>query len=169
MEKASSLPGKWRPYIAPLVIASVVLLVDQLSKVWVRHSLLVGESLPEEGLFRFTHVQNDGIIFGLDVPHVVTLVFPILLVVAAILLSARYTQSDGWLMNVAVGLFIGGSLGNLIDRIAFGHVTDFIDIRLWGDFHWPAFNVADASIVLGVILLAAFLVGSTLKRAPADT
>lgn len=169
MEKASCLPGKWRLHVAPLLVAFVVLVIDQLSKVWVRHALLVGESAPREGIFRFTHVQNDGIIFGLDVPHVVTLVFPIMLVIAALLLSARYAQSDGWMIHGAVGLFVGGSLGNLIDRLAFGHVTDFIDIRLWGSFHWPAFNVADASIVVGVILLAAFMVQSITKKTPGGT
>ena len=147
MEKASCLPGKWRLHKAPLLVAFIVLLIDQLAKVWVRQSLLVGESVPREGFFRFTHVQNDGIIFGLDVPHIVTLIFPILLIIAALFLSARYAQLDGWAMRGAVGLFVGGSVGNLIDRIAFGHVTDFIDVRLWSDFHWPAFNVADACVV----------------------
>lgn len=154
---------------APLVVASLVLLTDQLTKIWVRRSLIVGESFPQQGVIRFTHVQNDGIIFGLDAPQAVTLVFPILLVVVALLFSARYSQDDGWPVHVAVGLFVGGSLGNLIDRLAFGHVTDFVDVRLWGDFHWPAFNVADAAIVVGVILLSAFMIRSMWKTSPSDT
>ena len=169
MEKANCLPGKWRLQIAPLIIGFVVLTVDQISKTLVRTSLLVGESVPRESVCRLTHVQNDGIIFGLDAPYIVTLIFPVLLVIAGLALAARFTQSDGWMMRVAVGLFVGGSLGNLIDRLAFGHVTDFIDIRLWGAFHWPAFNVADAAIVAAVILMAVYVIRSMVKKAPGDT
>jgi signal peptidase II len=70
-----------------------------------------------------------------------------------ILLFLRYLSPATTLSIVAIGLLMGGALGNLLDRIRFGSVTDFIYFRLWGDFHWPAFNIADASIVVGVCLL----------------
>lgn len=169
MQKGRFLPGSWRFRWEPLIVASFVLLTDQLTKVWIRRSLLVGESFPQQGVVRFTHVQNDGIIFGIDAPQAVTLIFPILLVLVALVFSAKYSQADGWPLHVAIGLFIGGSLGNFVDRLVLGHVTDFVDIRLWSDFHWPAFNVADASIVVGVILLSAFMIRSVWKTEPSST
>jgi signal peptidase II len=63
-----------------------------------------------------------------------------------------------------LGLVFGGAVGNLIDRIRFGYVTDFVDVRLWRDFHWPAFNVADSAITVGSIMLAVFIFFTLRKR-----
>jgi len=76
---------------------------------------------------------------------------------AAVLLLSRYFRKSGKLISVALALVFGGAVGNLIDRIRFGCVTDFIDVKLWEDFHWPAFNVADSAITIGVIALLIFL------------
>jgi signal peptidase II len=140
-----------------LIPASLVLLVDQVTKVVVRGNLAEGESVPEEGFLRITHLTNSGIIFGLDAPLAVSLVLPVLVLAVALFLYFRYGPFDGWLMNVAVALFVGGSLGNLLDRLILGHVTDFFDVRLWGGYHWPAFNVADVGILLGAILFIVFV------------
>jgi len=77
--------------------------------------------------------------------------------VVAILLFYRYFSKSNMLGISALGLLLGGAVGNLIDRLRFGFVTDFIDVRLWGDFHWPTFNVADSAITVGSIMLAVFI------------
>ena len=77
--------------------------------------------------------------------------------VAAILLFYRYFSKSNMLGIFALGLVFGGAIGNLIDRLRFGYVTDFIDVRLWGDFHWPTFNVADSGITVGSIMLIIFI------------
>ena len=78
------------------------------------------------------------------------------------MLLFRYLSSATTLSTVAAGLILGGAAGNLMDRLRFGFVIDFIDIRLWGNFHWPAFNFADAAIVIGTAALAYFLIRSEL-------
>jgi signal peptidase II len=157
LQKARSLRGRWVAYCAPLIPASLVLLVDQVTKVVVRGNLAEGESVPQEGFLRITHLTNSGIIFGLDAPLAVSLVLPLLVLGMALFLYFRYGPFDGWLVNAAVALFVGGSLGNLLDRLILGHVTDFFDVRLWGGYHWPAFNVADVGILLGAILFIVFV------------
>ncbi len=157
MQKANPLRGRWISYAAPSVPASLVLLADQVTKVVVRANLTEGESVPQDGFIRITHLTNSGIIFGLDAPLAVSLVLPLLVLAAALFLYLRYGPFDGWLVNAAVALFMGGSLGNLLDRLIFGHVTDFFDVRLWTGYHWPAFNVADVGILLGAILFIVFV------------
>lgn len=139
-----------------LLTAILVLTADQLTKLWVRQSLAVGESVPQDGFLRFTHVTNDGIVFGLSVHPVVPLILSVAVVAAILFLFRHYALTRHTPVNIALGLFLGGSLGNLIDRLAFGEVTDFIDINLWGDYHWPSFNLADTALVVGIILLIYF-------------
>ena len=81
-----------------------------------------------------------------------------------ILLFYRHLPQSNILSTIALGLLFGGAIGNLIDRIRFGHVTDFILVRLWGDFYWPAFNVADSAISIGVIVLIIFLLLGLTKK-----
>jgi len=156
MPRLSSLQGSWQSQRILFLVALLVLAADQLSKLWVRENLLVGESVPKEGILRLTYVTNEGIIFGLSAHPAVSLIFPILVVAAVLFLYYRYPMFHSGLIKVALGLVIGGSLGNLVDRIAFGYVTDFIDFRLWGDYHWPAFNLADSALVIGIILFVYF-------------
>ena len=109
-------------------------------------------------MLRLTHRENDGIIFGLPAHQIITLILPVIVVIVA--LSFYYFRHDLFnskLTKIGLALVVGGSIGNLIDRFRFGYVTDFIDIRLWGDTHWPAFNLADLAIVMGVILFILFL------------
>jgi signal peptidase II len=143
----------------------LVLLADQVAKILIRENLAEGESFPQEGFFRITHLTNNGIIFGLGAPQVLSLILPLVVILAAIFLYFRYGPFDGWLITWAVALFIGGSLGNLLDRIIFGHVTDFVDVRLWNAYHWPAFNLADIAIVLGAILFIVFVFRLRSRRA----
>ncbi len=144
---------------ARTVLASAVLIgvADQISKLFIRANLAVGESLPSDGPVRLTHVTNEGIVFGLPAPAFLTILMPILVTAAMVYLVVKSGVLYSRMVRIALGLFVGGSLGNLVDRLHQGHVTDFIDVRLWGSFHWPAFNVADAAIVVSVALGLYFL------------
>jgi signal peptidase II len=161
MRRLNSLPGNWRSQGIFFLVTLFAASADQLSKLWVRNSLDLEQSWPEEGILRFTYVTNEGIIFGLNAPQMLSLVTPLVVIIAALFFYYyyfnRYTLSDSRLIKIGFGLVIGGSIGNLIDRFHFGYVTDFIDLRLWGDFHWPAFNLADSALVIGVILIAYLL------------
>jgi len=137
------------PLTALLVVAA-----DQVSKIWIRANLARGESLPETGLFRLTHVHNTGASFGLFQDQSFPLTIVALIGIVAILLVVllayrRFPFLDSRLGNLALGLVLGGTMGNLIDRLRFGYVTDFVDIGIW-----PAFNIADSAITVGVIIFA---------------
>ncbi|HEX76140.1 MAG TPA: signal peptidase II [Dehalococcoidia bacterium] len=140
-----------------LFIAAFVVVVDQISKLWVRSHLLPGESFPEVGFLRLTYVQNTGSAFGLFANQAFLLSLIAIVGLVVILLFYRYLSESNILGNLALGLVFGGAVGNLIDRLRLGYVTDFIDVRLWHDFHWPAFNVADSAITVGTIALACFI------------
>ncbi len=156
MRKASSLPGKGR-IVVFFITALLVVAADQLSKIWVRSHLAVGQSLPETGWLRLTHVHNTGAAFGLFPGQSFPLTVVGLLGVAVLLLFSliiyrRFPFLDNTLSQVALGLVLGGTIGNLIDRFRFGYITDFVDVGFW-----PAFNVADSAITVGVIIFACSL------------
>jgi len=134
--------------------ALLVVAADQLSKLWIRSNLASGESLPEAGLFRLTRVHNTGAAFGIFQGQsfpltVVAIVGIVVILLFALYFSRRFPFLDNRLSKLALGLVLGGTIGNLIDRLRLGYITDFIDIGIW-----PAFNLADSSIVVGVILFA---------------
>ena len=163
MQKADSLQGKWSNIVF-FSLALLVIVADQLSKIWVRSNLAIGEPLPPTGLFRLIHVRNTGAAFGLFQDHSFLLTIVALVGVTAILIFALYFYRhfpfyDRRLGNPALGLILGGTIGNLIDRLNQGFVTDFIAIGIW-----PAFNVADSAVVVGVILFVYRLL--FLARAP---
>ena len=137
-----------------------VVVADQLSKWWIRSSLLEGQSLFEAGPFKIARFPpNTGAAFGLfqDQPFVLAIVaiFGIaFLLVYAFIIRRRFPPLDNLLGWTALSLILGGISGNLIDRLRYllhqlGGITDFISIG-W----WPAFNIADSSIVVGAILVA---------------
>ena len=140
-----------------LLIAAFVVVIDQISKLWIRSHLLLGESLPEEGILRLTYVQNTGSAFGLFPDQSLTLTIVAIAGLVIILLFYHYLSGSGSMSTLAMGLIFGGAVGNLIDRIRFGYVVDFIDVRLWNEYHWPSFNVADSAITVGTIVLACFI------------
>ena len=163
MQKANSLQGKWRSVVFFLA-ALLVVVADQLSKMWIRSNLVVGQSLPETGFFRLTHVHNTGAAFGLFrdqsfILAIVALVGIILLIVYPLLIYRYFPFLDNLLCKSALGLVLGGTVGNLIDRVRLGYVTDFIDVGIW-----PSFNIADSAIVVGIIVF----VYSLLRLAQAE-
>ena len=134
--------------------ALLIVAADQLSKIWIRTNLAVGQSLPEVGFLRLTHVNNTGAAFGLFHGQTFPLTIISFIGVAVLLLYAfffyrRFPWLDNWFIWTGLSLVLGGTVGNLIDRLRLGHVTDFIDFGFW-----PAFNIADSAIVVGVIIFA---------------
>ena len=154
MQKASELRSGWQWNMLLFLIALLVVAADQLSKVWIRSNLLVGQSLFEAGFFRITHVNNTGAAFGLFQGQsflltIVALVGITVLLVYTLVIYRKFPLLDNRLGRSTLGLVLGGAVGNLIDRLRFGYVTDFIDVG-----RWPAFNIADSAITVGVILFA---------------
>jgi len=140
--------------------ALLVVLLDQLSKFWIRSNLAGGEALPEVGLFRLVHITNTGATFGLFQNQSFLLTIAAFTGIVFILLiffsASRYFPFLGTTFGkMALGLVLGGTIGNLIDRLRFGRVTDFIGIGIW-----PIFNLADSAVTVGVILFAYLFLSS---------
>lgn len=152
-----------------LVVLVGVLVVDQTTKAWISHQIpadSMADSIPIiDGFFYITHVRNPGAAFGLLVDWSYgwrMLVFSsVALLAIALVLSFFRGLAPGERLNAAaLGLILGGSLGNLIDRGFRGEVVDFIHIRLWSGVAWPDFNVADSCIIVGVTALIIELLAS---------
>ena len=144
----------------PLIIWPALLIVclDQASKLAVQGSLKVYESVPIiNGFFNMVHVRNRGMAFGFMNRPDMNFGFWILVsatVLAIILLLFwfyRMEDENNW-MTLGLSLILGGALGNLIDRIRLHEVIDFLDVYV-GSYHWPAFNVADAAITVGALMV----------------
>ena len=132
-----------------LQLGVLVFLLDQLSKYLVIQLLVAGASYPFRGFFRFTHVHNSGSAFGILQGQNTPLIFISFIgIIILVLIYRSQPYPSNWL-RLSLGLQLGGAFGNLIDRLRLGFVTDFIDIG-----PWPVFNLADASIVTGLVLLA---------------
>lgn len=136
-----------------LIVAALIVAFDQLSKLWIRAHLALGESLPLTDRLSLTYVGNTGSAFGLLANRTFLLIIIGIASLLIVLLFLRYLSQVTTLSMVSIGLIWGGAVGNFIDRLRFGYVTDFVNFRLWGDFYWPAFNVADTAITVGVIVL----------------
>ena len=141
-----------------VVIAALVVAFDQLTKMLVDRFMSLHEShLLVDGLLRLTYVQNRGAAFGIlsdaDLPYQ-SLLFAVVSLAAlgAIAAYAWRLPARSRLPQTALALIMGGALGNLLDRARLGYVIDFVD-AFWGVHHWPAFNVADSAISIGVVLL----------------
>jgi len=109
------------------------------------------------GCLSLTYVRNTGSAFGFFANQVFLLTLVSIVGLVTILLFYRYLSKSNILGILALSLIFGGAVGNLIDRMRLGYVTDFVDVRLWDDFHWPAFNVADSAITVGSIVLIIFI------------
>lgn len=151
-------------YLILLILFVVV--VDQLTKLWIMSSLpLYGKRIIVPGVFNLVHVTNTGAAFGLLAGEHAwwrQIFFIVVALVALMAIFVAYRQSKARVpvFITAVGLIAGGAIGNLIDRIRFGAVVDFLDFYV-KSYHWPAFNVADSAITVGVgLFLVHTLFGS---------
>ena len=142
-----------------LLLAGAIVALDQITKIVALGRLSLGVPVPLiDGLLSLTLVLNPGLAFGLlgSIPPAWRWVVASLSLVALAVLARvalRVLPTGGWPGRLAVGLIFGGAVGNLIDRARFGAVVDFVDVH-WRGWHWPAFNVADSAITVGVALLA---------------
>lgn len=136
----------------------VIVVLDQITKAWIMSTMALHQSIQViSGLFHLTYIRNPGAAFGLfaDSGNGLRILFFVTVSIGAILfLVALYStiQEKFFLGRLAVCLVLGGAVGNLIDRVRFGEVVDFLDFFI-GSSHWPAFNVADSCISTGVVLL----------------
>jgi len=148
-------------YLAGLIV--IVFIADQLSKGWIRDNLIPGRSIPDEGFFRLTHISNTGSAFGLFPDQTLVLMLASLVGIGILLVFFRKQSGRGIWLRTSLGLQLGGAIGNLADRLTLGGVTDFIDVG-----PWPIFNLADSSIVVGIILLAWMLYRPSKKPAAVE-
>jgi len=147
------------PYRLVIMISSIVLILDQVTKAWVHGQMALHQSIEiVPNFFNLTYLRNTGAAFGFlaGSPTALRIGFFILVsavAIGCILYLLKNLRSGQTLWFAALASILGGAVGNLIDRIRMGEVIDFLDFH-WDNWHWPAFNVADSAITVGVILLA---------------
>jgi len=152
-QKSKIFLGEARGKIKLFLIAAVpIVVLDQLSKQWVRAKSPQMELLPGF-LDLITVPPNPGAAFGLFANQTFLLIIVTVAAVLIILVFLHYLSPATTLSIVSIGLILGGAVGNLIDRLRFGGVTDFIDVHLQDLFHWYTFNIADAAITVGIFTL----------------
>jgi signal peptidase II len=154
----SLAPGRAQ-WLALAAVAGAAVVADQLTKTVIARTLDLGEMVTLFGPVAIHHVQNSGIAFGLFASRTTFVIAITLVAVAAMLWFFARSGRRHPLLPVALGLVLGGSLANLLDRVRLGHVTDFLDVSVW-----PAFNLADTFIVVGVALVFGALVLSDRPR-----
>jgi signal peptidase II len=153
-----------------LWLAAVIVFLDQLTKFLAAGYLLPHEPVTLLPFLNLTLVHNTGAAFGFlssasGWQNVFFIIVAVTAAAAIVVLLYRLTPKDRWL-GVALALILGGAIGNLIDRLTYGYVVDFIDV-FYGPWHWPAFNVADSAITVGaaVLLFDALRPGALRRRA----
>jgi signal peptidase II len=164
MTKTPPAMGRRWNILIFLSIVAIIVALDQFSKQWIRDNIPLGGSLPAMGQLTIVHVQNTGSAFGLFTGQAFLLSIIAVAGLVVVLLFFRYLKQLGLAGGIALSLIFAGAMGNLIDRLRLGHVTDFIYVRLWDNFYWPAFNVADSAITTGAILLAAVALSAFGKK-----
>ena len=138
---------------AGLLLAPAAFAVDQLTKLLVRNNFELGESWPATGFLRLTYGTNTGTAFGLFPNQTLVLIVASIVAIGFLVYFYRAHALNQPLLRAAIGMQLGGALGNLVDRLRTGAVVDFIDVG-----PWPIFNVADSCIVVGMIVLVSVLV-----------
>jgi len=151
-----------------LWLAVLIVVLDQVTKYIVTLNLAYYEFIPVLPVFNLTHVHNYGAAFSFlsGAGGWQRWFFAILALVASILMISwlKYTSRNQHLLCVSLVLILGGALGNLIDRLVFGYVIDFLDFY-WSDYHFPAFNVADVSITFGAFFMVIYTIWFEPKEA----
>jgi signal peptidase II len=156
MQKSKLPQAKWN--IILICLACLVIGLDQLSKVWIRSHMLLGQSIPETGFFRLTYAQNTGAAFSIfygrvEILGIISIIGTIILLLYIFYFSRHMPFQESPWTKIALGLMLGGTDGNMIDRLFLGGVTDFLDVG-----PWPIFNIADSSLVVGVTIFAIWLI-----------
>jgi signal peptidase II len=155
------LGASWPQWVSLGSVALAGIAADQLTKSIVTSRLDLNDQVHVVGPFSIHHVTNSGIAFGLFASATSIVILLTGLAVAWMLYFFARSGSRHPVLPVALGLVIGGSVSNLTDRVRLGHVTDFLDFK-----YWPAFNLADSFIVVGVAILLAALIAADRKPRP---
>ncbi len=160
-----------KKYLTVLFIAGLIIGLDQLSKYIICQTLPIHHQIEIiRDFFHIVHIRNPGIAFGLLTQTGSQYKIPMLILISgvAIFIIVYFTfqiKAGSRLQVLCFSLLLGGAVGNLIDRFRFGEVVDFIDVHWYEKFHWPAFNVADSAISVGIVLLALdMLLGLSVKK-----
>lgn len=156
---ARSLGAGVSEWLALAAVAIAAIAADQLTKHIVSSKLALDDQVRVVGPLAIHHVQNSGIAFGLFASATLVVIILTTVAVGWMLIYFARSGSRHPVLPVALGLVIGGSVSNLVDRVRLGHVTDFLDLKFW-----PAFNLADSFIVVGVAILLLALIAA--DRAP---
>ncbi len=153
------MPFKFQGRFPYVLLVALTLILDRWSKGLIQDRFGLSESISViDGFFNITYVRNTGVAFGIfssissPAKAMLLSVFTGFAAVVVIAYSFRSSVRNR-LLQIALGLILGGALGNLYDRLAYGYVVDFLEFYI-GDYHWPSFNVADSAITTGVVLLA---------------
>lgn len=142
------------------VLPLAVVILDQFSKYIVVENMVLGESIPIiEEVFHLTYILNPGAAFGMFAHNRLFFIAIAVVVIGIIIWARREILALPWEVKAGCGLFLGGAIGNLIDRARQGLVIDFFDFRIW-----PVFNIADIAICIGVGLIIWNLLKTELKR-----
>lgn len=133
--------------------ALFIIFLDQLTKFLVKQNFELSQSFPIiKNILHFTYITNTGSAFGLFKGYNLFFILFSIIVIVIILYNLKKIKQNQKLMQFSIGLLLGGTIGNLIDRILYWHVIDFIDFRIW-----PVFNVADSAVTISVIILVFLL------------
>ena len=138
-----------------LLLSALVIVLDQMSKAWITAHFAYGENLYVFGVFNLVLAHNTGAAFSFlnDAGGIQRWLFSIIAIAASVwIIWLLRKHSAQLLFAAALSMILGGALGNLIDRLAYGYVVDFLDFH-WGIYHFPAFNLADSAITCGAFLL----------------
>lgn len=136
-----------------IILSIIFLIIDQITKILVVNSLVPGENIEIiKNIFSIIYTNNTGAAFSILLGKRIFLIVVAVLIIGVLLYYIKRNKIEKKIDIIALSFIIGGSLGNLIDRIIRGYVIDFISIKI-GNYNFPIFNVADALIVVGVILL----------------
>ena len=134
-------------------VALLIVFLDQLTKFLIKQNLQLSQSIPIiSNVFHLTYITNTGSAFGLFKGLNVFFIVFLIIVIGFIIHFIKKIRENEKLLQFSIGLLLGGTIGNLLDRVLLGYVVDFIDFRIW-----PVFNIADSAVTIGVILLIILL------------
>jgi signal peptidase II len=143
--------------VQSIIVAALVVLADQATKSAITKHLGICERIDVWGsILRITHIRNTGAVFGIMKGAGTYFTFFSIVAAVVLVVSLFFARKASRMVRVSLGLVLGGAVGNLIDRLRFGAVVDFMDVGINEAIRWPCFNVADLAITVGVILLVIY-------------